>query len=412
MRTGDTVTHLHFDCFSGVSGDMLLGALVDAGVPLRDLVRGLKAVPVEGYALRARSVRRNDIGATKVDVVVRRGFHAPLSLNRILRILKSSRLPASVVEQSREVFNRLARAEGMAHRRRPSDVHFHEVGVVDSLVDVVGTVLGCHLLGAERISASAVNVGAGLITSAHGSLPVPGPAVAALAKGLPVYAAGPVRELSTPTGVALLGTLAMQFGPLPVMRIRTVGYGAGEADPPMWPNVLRLFVGDMETDVPGETDAIVQIETNLDDLNPQAYETVVDRLFSAGALDVTLAPVIMKAGRPGIVLTALAAREQAEAVSAVVLRETTTLGVRWQEVARRVLPRRFETVRTTDGLVRVKLADAGDGRLKAAPEYRDCRRIADRTGRPVHEIMAEAMRAFETERAGKRKKKKGKSRES
>jgi len=410
MRAEDTVTHLHFDCFSGVSGDMLLGALVDAGVPLKDLVRGLKAVPVEGYALRARTVRRNDIGATKVNVVVHRGFRAPLPLERILRILKTSRLPASVRDQSREVFNRLARAEGIAHRRRPSDVHFHEVGVVDSIVDVVGTVLGCYLLGAGRISASAVNFGTGLITSAHGSLPVPGPAVAELAKGLPVYAAGPERELSTPTGVALLGTLAGRFGPLPVMRIRTVGYGAGEADPPNWPNVLRLFVGDAGTDALGETDVIVQIETNLDDLNPQAYETVMERLFAAGALDVTLAPVIMKAGRPGIVLTALAAREQADAVSAVVLRETTTLGVRCQEVTRRVLPRRVDTVRTRNGPVRVKIADAGDGRLKAAPEYRDCRRIADRTGRPVHEVMAEAMRAFETERA--RKTKKTKSRKS
>jgi hypothetical protein len=236
--------HLHFDCFSGVSGDMILGALVDVGLPLAELARGLKAMSLDGYTLRARKVRRGGMPATKVEVVIRNGFRAPLPVPRIRRIIASSRLPDRVKERSLEVFSRLARAEARAHRMAVSRVHFHEVGVVDSLVDVVGGVLGCHLLGADRITASPVNLGSGTIDCAHGTLPVPGPAVAALTRGLPVYSAGPARELSTPTGVAVLGVLADEFGPLPLMRPTAIGYGAGSADPAGWTNALRVFVGE------------------------------------------------------------------------------------------------------------------------------------------------------------------------
>ena len=393
------MTHLHCDCFSGVSGDMLLGALVDAGLPLKDLARGLKSVRAGDYVLRAKPVMRGSLHATKVDVVIRRGVAAPLSLSQIRRTIASSRLPVSVKERSLDVFDRLAKAEGLAHRVPPAQVHFHEVGVVDSLVDVVGTVLGCHLLGVTHVTASPINVGAGMITSAHGALPVPGPAVAALARSAPVYSAGPARELATPTGVALLLALAQDFCPLPPMMPASVGYGAGTADPHGWPNVLRVFLGEDRTSALGCAETIVQIETNLDDLNPQAYETVMERLFAAGALDVTLTPVIMKRGRPGITLTALAPRDQAQAVAGVVLRDTTTLGVRMQEVGRLILSRRIRKVRTVGGMVRVKVAQAGAGREKAAPEYRDCLRIAERTGRPVREIMDEAALAFRTRKA-------------
>lgn len=393
-ETKIAVTHLHCDCFSGISGDMVLGALVDAGLPLKDLVRGLASVRAGEYALRAKPVRRGSLHATKVDVVIRRGFGAPLSLGRIRRTITSSRLPAPVKERSLDVFDRLARAEGLAHRVPPEKVHFHEVGVVDSLVDVVGAVLGCHLLGVTRVTASPINVGAGVIASAHGSLPVPGPAVAVLTRSVPIYSAGPARELATPTGVALLAALAQDFCPLPPMTPTSVGYGAGAADPHDWPNVLRIFLGEDRSSVPGCSETIVQIETNLDDLNPQAYETVMERLFVAGALDVTLTPVIMKRGRPGITLTALASRDRAYAVAGVVLRDTTTLGVRMQEVGRLVLPRRIQKVRTAGGVVRIKVAQAGEGREKAAPEYRDCLRIAERTGRPVRDIMDEAACAF------------------
>jgi uncharacterized protein (TIGR00299 family) protein len=388
------VTQLHFDCFSGISGDMVLGALVDAGLPFKELVRALKDVPVQGYRLHSSQVRRNDLHATKVDVVIRDGFRSPFSLHRIRRIIAASRVPETVKEQSRDVFERLAKAEGLAHRIKPSDVLFHEVGVVDSFVDVIGSLLACHLLGVKRFTASAVNVGSGTIDSSHGKLPVPAPAVAAMARGIPIYSAGPARELTTPTGIALLRTLVEKFVPLPLMCPTAIGYGAGAADTGDWPNLLRIFVADVVTTSGAESETIVHVETNLDDLNPQTYDMLIERLFAAGAVDVTLTPVIMKQGRPGIVLAALASPAQAQRVADVILRDTSTLGVRMQEMSRRILPRTMEQVRTRDGSVRVKVADLGQGRSKAAPEYADCKRIAQRTGRPVREIMEEAALAF------------------
>jgi pyridinium-3,5-bisthiocarboxylic acid mononucleotide nickel chelatase len=385
---------------------MTLGALVDAGLPLKELSRALKVFPAGGYRLRAKSVMRGGLAATKVDVVIQNGFRSPLSLRRIQRLITSSRLPRVVQEQSLAVFNRLANAEGLAHRVSPSDVTFHEVGVVDSLVDVVGSLVGCHLLGIQRITSSSVNLGSGFIDSAHGRLPAPGPAVAALAHQIPVYSAGPARELTTPTGLALLSILAQQFGPLPLMRPTAIGYGAGNADPQDWPNALRIFVGDSVSAIGGtDTDTIVQIETNVDDLHPQAYETVMDRLFSAGAVDVALTPAIMKHARPGIVLTALAPPAKASAVTEVLLRDTSTLGVRVQEVQRVVLPRRVDAVQISGGTVHMKVADLGDGHFKAAPEYQDCKRLADQTGRPIREIMEDAAFAYRQAR-GKVKSKK------
>ncbi|MDQ6733827.1 MAG: nickel pincer cofactor biosynthesis protein LarC, partial [Nitrospirota bacterium] len=383
-----------------------LGALVDAGLPLKELSRALKDFPAGGYRLRSKSVMRGGLAATKVDVMIQNGFGSPLSLRRIQRLITSSRLPRVVQEQSLAVFDRLANAEGMAHRVSPSEVTFHEVGVVDSLVDVVGSIVGCHLLGIQRITSSAVNLGSGFIDSAHGRLPAPGPAVAALAHQIPVYSVGPARELTTPTGLALLSILAQQFGPLPLMRPTAIGYGAGGADPQDWPNALRIFVGDSVSSVDG-ADTIVQIETNVDDLHPQAYETVMDRLFSAGAVDVALTPAIMKHARPGIVLTALAPPAKAHAVTEVLLRDTSTLGVRVQEVPRVVLPRRVDAVQISGGTVHMKVADLGEGRIKAAPEYQDCKRLADQTGRPIREIMEDATFAYR-QTQGKSKKAKGK----
>jgi uncharacterized protein (TIGR00299 family) protein len=306
--------------------------------------------------------------------------------------LKSG-LPSAVKERSQAVFDVLADAEGKAHGVEPSHVHFHEVGVIDSFVDVVGGILGLHLLDIQRVTASAINVGSGMLQSAHGALPVPGPAVAALAVGVPIYAKGPERELTTPTGMALLRTVATEFGGLPAMQVRQVGYGAGTADPAQWANVLRVFIGE-EADVNGDVETIVELETNLDDVNPQVYDTVFDRVFAAGALDATLAPVIMKKGRPGNVLSILAPRAQAEAVLAVLFAETTALGVRTREVQRRVLPRRFATVRVNGNDVRIKLADIRPGQSKAAPEYEDCKRVAEQNGRPVKDILEEAMLAY------------------
>lgn len=394
--------HLHFDCFSGISGDMILGALVDAGLPVKDLVESLKGIRLKGYEVRSKKVLRGGLHATKVEVLIRDGLRSPLSPSQIHRLITASSLPGAVKDVSLATFDRLVRAEGTAHRVSPKDVRFHEVGGLDSLVDVVGCAIGCHLLGVTQVTASAVNLGSGVLHSSHGRLPVPGPAVAAMAKGIPVYSAGPERELTTPTGLALLTTLAREFGPLPLITPQAIGYGAGSADPQGWPNALRVFLGDSRTGSQDSAEVVVQIETNLDDLQPQAYESVTDRVFACGALDVTLTPVIMKRGRPGIVLSALAPREKAEAVVRAILRETTALGVRIQEIRRRVLPRAIHTVRIAGGEVRVKVAEVEPGTIKAAPEYSDCKRLADHTGRPVREIMEDVMRAFSAQ--GKSKK--------
>lgn len=391
--------HLHFDCFSGVSGDMVLGALVDLGLPFSQLVKELTGLRLSGFTLKKRHVRRGAVHATKVDVVIREGLRAPLSLERIHRILTASRLPNIVKQQSQAVFERLAEAEGQAHRVTKARVHFHEVSVLDSLVDVVGGVLGCHLLGVTRVTASPVNVGSGTLHSGHGILPVPGPAVAALAKGIPIYSGGPSRELATPTGLALLRTLTSEFGPMPAMTPTAIGYGAGDSDPDGWPNVLRLFLAPLSDRAGREQDTVLQVETNLDDVNPQTYEHVMEQLFAQEALDATLTPVIMKRGRPGIVVTCLVAPANVDRVLDVLFKETTALGVRIQQINRQILPRRFASVKVRGGSVRIKIAKADATKAKAAPEYLDCKRIADRTGRPVKDVLEEAMVAFAQGRA-------------
>ncbi|NWF72031.1 MAG: nickel pincer cofactor biosynthesis protein LarC [Nitrospirae bacterium] len=387
-------THLHFDCYSGISGDMILGALVDVGVPFPDLVSGLKQLRLSGFTLRKRRVHRGAIHATKVDVVITSGLRKPLSLRRIHAILSASRIPDKIKQQSRSVFDRLAEAEGQAHRVAKDHVHFHEVGVLDSFVDIVGGLICCDLLGVTRVTASPVNVGAGTLQSAHGILPVPGPAVAILAKGIPVYSAGPSRELTTPTGLALLRALTSEFGPMPVMTPTAIGYGAGDADPDGWPNALRVLLARPSLRGTHERNTVVQVETNLDDVNPQMYEYLIEQLLSRGALDVTLAPVIMKRGRPGIVLTCLAPPAELDRILDVLFQETTALGVRVRDVTRQILPRRIVPVKVRGGVVRMKIAKVSRTTAKAAPEYLDCKRIAEQTGHPLKDVMEEARDAY------------------
>ncbi|HJR77321.1 MAG TPA: nickel pincer cofactor biosynthesis protein LarC [Nitrospiraceae bacterium] len=395
--------HLHFDCFSGISGDMVLGALVDAGLPFKELVQALGSLNLDGYKLTKKQVCRGALHATKVDVVIAREVRVPLPSRRIHSLIAGSGLPGPVKDRARAVFEELAHAEGAAHRVSPSRVHFHEVGLIDSIVDVVGSVWGLQALQVERITASPINVGAGTTTSAHGVLPVPGPAVAALGRGMPIYSQGPSRELATPTGMALLRALSEDFGSMPLLRTQHVGYGAGTADFEDWPNVLRVFIGERYPRSADHTDRIVELASNLDDLSPQAYETVMDRLFAAGALDVTLTPMIMKRGRPGVALSVLVPPEQMDAASAVLFRDTTALGLRVQEIQRRTLPRRFVSLSMTGGTVRIKLAEVSRGRTKAAPEYLDCKRIAERTGRPVKDIMEDALVAYRLQERTKRR---------
>ena len=361
---------------------------------------------LDGYHLTAKKVRRGTIQATKVTVHIRDGFSQPLSLPTIRRILKTSLLPSTVKFHSLEVFQRIAEAEGTVHGVPLAKVHFHEVGVVDSLVDIVGAFLGCEALGIETISASPVNLGSGTVKAAHGTLPVPAPAVAFLMKNVPTFSAGPARELTTPTGMGILTTLTREIGQLPLMSQSQIGYGAGSSNPTGWANVLRVFLSNSKSSSENNLEPIIQLQTNLDDLVPQVYESIMERLFSSGALDVTLTPVIMKRGRPGIILTALTTPAKTEPVLKVFFHETTTLGVRVQEITRRVLPRSIRTLRIPDGTVRVKIAEIDGRKKKMRPEYRDCQQIADKTGRPVREVFDQALKAFDVSRRPLKRKKK------
>lgn len=411
--------HLHFDCFSGISGDMTLGALVDIGLSPKALRQGLKALPVSGYRLKVSKVHRGAIHATKVDVVISKVAEKRRSWTQIRRLLSTSRLPPQVKKQALAVFECLATAEGTVHGQNPAMVSFHEVGAIDALVDIVGGLLGCHELGVKTCSASAVNMGSGTIDGTHGVLPVPGPAVAEMAKGYPIYSQGPAMELTTPTGMALLTTLTQNFDRLPPLIPGSVGYGAGTADPPDWPNVLRVFLGtpaltptpfDPSTSsgfragsLPGgegyKADQVIQLETNIDDMNPQLYDTVMERLFEHGALDVCMTPTIMKRNRPGIILTVLAQPEHAGMLTQLLFRETTTLGVRSQLISRTTLPRSMQTIRLPQGRVRVKTIRVGKT-VQHRPEFQDCQAIAKKTGMPVQDVIDRVMQAIRDRNRG------------
>ena len=396
--------HLHFDCFSGISGDMTLGALVDVGLSPRALRQGLKALSLSGYRLKVSKVYRGAIHATKVDVVIPKVAEKRRSWPQIRRLLSTSRLPPNVKQQALVVFERLAAAEGNVHGHDPATVSFHEVGAIDALVDIVGSLLGCHELGVKSFSATPINVGSGTIDGAHGLLPVPGPAVAELAKEHPIYSQGPAMELTTPTGMALLTTLTQTFDRLPLVVPGSVGYGAGMANPPDWANVLRVFLGSptlmpfslTPSPLPGgegyKADQVIQLETNIDDMNPQLYEAVMERLFEHGALDVSLTPTIMKRNRPGIILAVLAHPEHAGKLTQLLFRETTTLGVRSRLVDRTTLSRSMQTIRLPQGRVRVKTVHVGKT-VKYRPEFQDCQAIAKKAGVPVQEVIEQVMRS-------------------
>jgi len=370
---------------------MILGALVDAGLSPSRLKKSLHSLPVGGYRLQIKKVLRGPVQATKVDVKIQQAHGKPLSWPQIQRLIRRSALGAWVKHNALAIFARLAEAEGTVHGQSPATIHFHEVGVIDSLVDVVGGLLGCHLLDITTFSATPVNVGAGTINTAHGVLPVPAPAVAELAKGIPIVSKGPQLELATPTGMAILTTLTQTFHPLPVIRTHAIGYGAGHADPEGWMNALRVFTAPSPQEETLVCDQVIQLETNIDDMNPQLYEVMMDRLFENGALDVTLTPVTMKQNRPGIVVSVLVMPEQAGLMAQTLFQETSTIGLRTSCIDRLTLPRHRTTIQLPQGRVRVKTVTMGKD-TKRSPEFQDCKMIANKTGRPVREIIEEAIR--------------------
>jgi uncharacterized protein (TIGR00299 family) protein len=367
---------------------MTLGALVDAGLSIDVLRSELAKLGLSGYTISSEQVKRSGLAATKVHVVLDRKEQPARRLDDIRTVIDSSALSPAVKQKSLAVFTRLAEAEAKVHGTTTGDVHFHEVGAVDAMVDIVGSVIGLELLGVTEVIASPVNVGSGTVHTGHGRFPVPAPATVELLKGVPLYASSVTFELTTPTGAAILTALASSFGPLPQMRIGKVAHGAGSKELPGTPNVLRLFLGAYSP--AADADTSVLIETNIDDMNPQVYEHLIDRLLQAGAHDAFLTPIIMKKGRPGILLSVLTDPATSDALLDIVFRESTSIGVRMQQVGRRKLARETTEVETVYGRVRVKVSRRGDEVLTVTPEYEDCRRLAEEKQVPLKHVMEAA----------------------
>jgi len=382
----------YFDCFSGISGDMTLGALVDAGVSIDDLRAELAKLSLPGYEFKIEKVNRSGIAATKAHVIIDPRSQKSRHLSDILNIIEGSSLAPTVKEKSGRIFKRMAAAEAKVHGTIPDKIHFHEVGAVDAVVDIVGSVIGLDLLGITQIITSSINVGSGTVQTAHGIFPIPAPATAELLKGIPFYQSSLQFELATPTGAAIISTLSNSFGILPAMKVDRIAYGAGDKDFSDRPNVLRLMIGELAANY--EEDRSIVIETNIDDMSPQVYDYIIERLMDEGAQDVSLSPIIMKKGRPAILLSVLTDRSKADALLDIIFRETTSIGVRILEVGRKKLRRDIKEVDTVYGRVRVKVSKHGNEILTITPEYDDCRRIAEGKKVPLKKVIEEAKKQF------------------
>lgn len=384
----------YFDCFSGISGDMTLGAVVDAGCSVERLREELRGLQVPGWELTSEKVWKNGMAATYVRVETEdQTKHR--SLSTILEILEKSRLAPRVRERAGAIFRKLGEAEASVHDVPLEKIHFHEVGAVDAIVDIVGACIGFEALGIEEFACSALNVGGGTAKMAHGLLPAPAPATAKLLQGKPTYSNGVEKELVTPTGAAIVATLCGTFGPQPAMSVSAIGYGAGTADLEGQPNVLRIMVGEAaEKTTAGFDEEIAVIEANLDDMNPQIYGYFLEKALAAGALDVYTTAVQMKKNRPGVLLTVLCKPGDAQALIGLIFAETTTFGVRTYRAQRRVLPREWVKVTTQFGQVRVKVSRVNGSVLHVTPEFEDCKRVAEEKDVPLQNVIAEAMRSY------------------
>src|SRR5579862_996581 len=420
---GFTMRIAYLECFSGISGDMFLGALVDAGVSPRLLQETVAALNV-GARLDVSRVVRSGISATKVDVwangekdLPREEYwekhgheHAPHSkhdhhkqhshehtrgLNEIRSIISAAAIAPTAQKTAITIFEALGRAEAKIHNVSMENVHFHEVGAVDAMVDIVCAAVGAEALNVDQIISSPLNVGGGTVKCAHGTFPVPAPATLELLTGVPVYSSAVQAELVTPTGAAIVSTLAAGYVSFPEMKIEKSGYGGGSRDFPGHPNVLRLTIGESASSLNAPAlETISVLEANLDDLNPQVFGYVIDRLLEEGALDVFGIPAQMKKNRPGMVLTVLCKTEDAAGLTSLIFSETTTLGVRRRDEVRQALARRWESVQTPWGEIRIKIASMNGTIANFAPEYEDCRRIAAEHRIPLKQIMQEASRAY------------------
>jgi hypothetical protein len=388
-----TVRVAYFDCFSGISGDMTLGALIDAGVDVAAIRVAVESLGLPAQ-LNVQRVKKSGFAATQVTVEAA-AEHKHRHLHHILQIVAAAQLSDRQRDLVHRVFRRLAEAEAAAHGSTIEKVHFHEVGAVDSIVDIVGSVVGLDLLGVDRFVSSAVPTGCGTVRGAHGTMPVPAPGTAALLKGVPLASSAIPFELTTPTGAAILTTVVSEFGPLPAMRIDAIGYGAGQRDLAEQPNLLRLFVGTVAAPAHGDSDSVVRLETNLDDVPGEFIGYTIERLFDAGALDVFTTAIGMKKNRPGTLLSVLCVESAAAALEEILFRETGTLGVRRSTWQRRKLPRVEHRVETPFGPVLGKRGTLPDGSALFAPEFEDCRRVARERGVALRDVYLAAIRGFD-----------------
>ncbi len=369
----------YFDCYAGISGDMIIGALIDAGLDFEVFKKALSGLPLSGYEVAVNKVEKKGISGTRF-IVSSSGKEVPRSLSQILKIIESSDLKNSIKETAISVFKNIASVEAKIHGKDIEDIHFHEIGAVDSIIDIVGAAIAVDILSLQRINASRINLGEGFVNTGHGLLPVPAPATAALLVGVPVYSSGIQAELTTPTGAALISHLAHDFGAMPEMKVSSIGYGAGAKDLSI-PNLLRVFIGEMALNPAYER--IVSLETNIDDMNPEFYQYISDKLLHSGAVDVYTTPIMMKKSRPAVQLSVLAAEENKDRLLDLIFRETTTAGVRINRMERKVLERSIRRVDTQYGAIGIKVL-ISDGRITTvSPEYEDCRDLAQKHGVPL-----------------------------
>ncbi len=393
----------YLDCLSGISGDMMLGALVDAGVPLAEIQRCIDSLGLPSCRLEASEVKKKGFRATHIDVRFE-PEHKHRHLHHITKMIEGSCLTPRQQELATRIFTRLAQAEAKVHGTTIEKVHFHEVGAVDSIADIVGTAVAWDLLGVERLYSSPIPTGVGTVKIAHGTVSVPAPATAELLQGVPLAACDVEAELTTPTGAAIIATLADQFGPLPPLQIHTIGYGAGTRDLEDRPNVLRLLVGEMAASAVAsdpsaaggeQSDQIWVLETNLDDVPGEWIGYCAGALLEAGALDVYTTSIQMKKNRPGVVLSVLCHARELVALEQIIFAETGSLGIRRWPAQRHILPRRPHSVQTPWGAVAGKIALAGDGRQWFSPEFEACRLVATQSGRPLRDVYRAAQQAFD-----------------
>ncbi|HSE83570.1 MAG TPA: nickel pincer cofactor biosynthesis protein LarC [Thermodesulfobacteriota bacterium] len=374
----------YFDCFSGISGDMIVGALIDAGLDIRGLEAELDKLGLHGYRVVAEKVVKNGIAATKFNVITKEQI-AHRHLEDLNSLVDRSRLNKEIKTQAKKIFLKIAEAEAKIHNRHIAEVHFHEIGAVDTVIDVVGVLVGLRQLGVENVYSSKLNVGSGFVEFSHGIFPVPAPATAEILKAIPIYATDSDAELVTPTGAAIIATLAQEFGYMPVMETKNIGYGAGTKDLKR-PNVLRVFIGDLIGQTGSEENAICIIECNIDDMNPQLYDHVINKLLTNGALDVYLTSILMKKSRPGVKLTVLANIKDTNKLAGIIFEETTSIGIRIREEKRAVLEREIREIDTEYGRVKVKVSNLNGRVVNAMPEYEDCKRIANERDIPLKQV--------------------------